>query len=395
MYVTRPLSMYKKSPDSLSSPPPDGPNSGILVVQDDEAASVCCLGLFKTSYLQGLPLPQNKKLEISYVAGVEETKTLHFLDVVFIPVLDQPLSSNRYYAIKPHGRHKGKAYTSSKLEDSDTFCFFDSARDVAPEPLDPRNPYQQFEISIPRMTLNIGGSYTAKSMAPVGIPPTFLRKRGWQARASTPQEYELGEALGIDTALRARLPRFDFSISSKGPEPVVVGKWYCPFVFVREEPLKLRTSRSIYYEMTLEQKWERIFTCENDDSKSRAVVEVDVVVKNEVVCVGGREVLEEERNLAGGFMWLRGGGYDGGDYSLGLSMAIVERMRWEEERVGWVGGNEKEVNVKRVEEFGRIGEWSKFDVYVLMERFVLKRMDGSLVLTYDFRHIHQIRTKLE
>ena len=55
-------------------------------------------------------------------------------------------------------------------------------------------------------------------------------------------------------------------------------------------------------------------------------------------------------------------------------------MKWEQERVGWVGGNDRQVSLKRVEEFEGTGQWSKFGCYVLVERFVLKRMDGSLVL---------------
>jgi hypothetical protein len=51
--------------------------------------------------------------------------------------------------------------------------------------------------------------------------------------------------------------------------------------------------------------------------------------------------------------------------------------------------------VKRVEEFGGDGGWKKFGCYVLVERFVLRRMDGSLVLTNDFKHTHQVRSKWE
>ena len=35
--MTRPRSMYKKSPSVLSLLPPEGPNCGILVIQDEEA----------------------------------------------------------------------------------------------------------------------------------------------------------------------------------------------------------------------------------------------------------------------------------------------------------------------------------------------------------------------
>ncbi|CAB4295499.1 unnamed protein product [Prunus armeniaca] len=74
-------------------------------------------------------------------------------------------------------------------------------------------------------------------------------------------------------------------------------------------------------------------------------------------------------------------------------------MKWEQGRVGWVGGNERRVRVERVEEFGGTGgRWKRFGCYVLVERFVLKRMsmNGSLaLLTYDFKHTHQIRSKWE
>jgi hypothetical protein len=53
------------------------------------------------------------------------------------------------------------------------------------------------------------------------------------------------------------------------------------------------------------------------------------------------------------------------------------------------------VSVKRTEEFDGKGEWRKFGCYVLVERFALKRMDGNVVLTFDFRHPLQIRSKWE
>ena len=77
--------------------------------------------------------------------------------------------------------------------------------------------------------------------------------------------------------------------------------------------------------------------------------------------------------------------------SVGLSLKIVDRMRWEQERVGWIAGNQRQVRVERVEEFGGTNRWRKFSCYALVESFVLKRMDRKLVLTCDYRHTHQIR----
>ncbi|KAH0991213.1 hypothetical protein GBA52_002696 [Prunus armeniaca] len=87
--------------------------------------------------------------------------------------------------------------------------------------------------------------------------------------------------------------------------------------------------------------------------KIKVVVFVDAFVQREVVFVGGSEAIWDERNVSGeGFMLFKS--FDGvrGETGVGLSMKVVERMKWEQERVGWVGGNERRVRVERVEEFG-------------------------------------------
>ena len=99
MYVTRPLSMYRKDREAVLLEPPEGPNSGYLVIFDEEAETKTCCGLCNDIKIWELPFPQNKVLKV--VDGD------FFEDVVFIPVLNQPLSSNRYYAIVQKGKHKG------------------------------------------------------------------------------------------------------------------------------------------------------------------------------------------------------------------------------------------------------------------------------------------------
>ncbi|GLT41405.1 hypothetical protein SLA2020_154710 [Shorea laevis] len=111
--------------------------------------------------------------------------------------------------------------------------------------------------------------------------------------------------------------------------------------------------------------------------------------------VAGREVLIDEMKVVDGVMW-------SGNFSnverkgdVGLSLAIVEKMKWEVERFGWENSGENgEERIQRVEgnEVG-IGKWRKFGCYVLVERFVLKRMDGSLVLTHDYRQTQLTRSK--
>ncbi|KAJ6429675.1 hypothetical protein OIU84_021138 [Salix udensis] len=393
MYVTRPLSLYKINPSALSSPPPEGPNSGILIIQDEEAQPTCCFGLFKSDQVEDLPFPQNKNLRVSYTtsrgAGKNRMNHTSINHVIFIPVLNQPLSSNQYYVIERRGRHKGEVHTNATEDDVAACCFGCCIPDMEPAPFDPKDVHQQFEIR-----RRGWGGYFAKSAAQDGFPPGFLRRKGWRVATSTARDFKLNEAPGLDRNLRDRLPDFHFPLSQTSSASVVVGKWCCPFMFIKEGKLKDQLTASRYYEMTLEQRWEQFFTCENGLSGGNSVI-VDAVVQREVISVGGRELEPAERNVVDGIMWFRSSSNAGGEESVGLGLEIVDRMKWEQERAGWVGGDESYVTVKRVEEVGGIGGWKKHGCYVLVERFVLRRMDGSLVLTYDFKHTHQIRSKWE
>ncbi|THG16972.1 hypothetical protein TEA_021977 [Camellia sinensis var. sinensis] len=590
MYVARPLSYYLRSPEYLSLPP-EGPNSGYLVIQDEESETTTCFGLCKNRYLINLPFPQNKDLTVQDSSGTV------FYDATFVPVLNQPLSSNLYYAIKLHGSRKGcmlesesvpgleriarflllldfdclhrEAYACSREEDMRTCCFCNCIRDVDPRPLDPNDIYQQFQIIPYATACRSGGTFYATSILPDAFPPYFLRTKGWeiytktveftpceggdalpwehtlvnngrpptilksqgwrlpkgsptysltykwrlrgeskirancqtsvrtsetepnirdcstdnkrmwkrqevvqkcrrakagcseisseqgnlrmlmrqtlkfsscssvhharscmivkgiqaggaghpirgcriswlrkfkdsrswagsQIPTKTPKNYELGEALGINTALRASLPAFDFPLSYKSSEAIVVGKWYCPFMFIKDGTLRDQMKISMFYEMTLEQRWEQIFTCENGYNQGN-VVSVDVTVQRERVIVVGREAVWDENNVANGVIWFTSFGGVGEEVNIGLSSLIVDRMKWEQERGGWLGGEKRQVTVNKTEEYAGIGVggWSRFGCYVLVERFVLKRMDGNVVLTYDFKHTHVLRSKWE
>ncbi|XP_068331730.1 uncharacterized protein [Pyrus communis] len=396
MYVTKPLSVYRRSPQSLSLPPPEGPNSGYLVLHDDESVEINCCGC-EDDEVKGLPFPQNKDLTVGYGSDGEE--------VAFIPVLNQPLSSNRYHVILRRGRHKGEACTNTREEDTDIGCCGGkSIPDAKPKPLDPSDIYQQIEIVHRERE---SSRFFAKSVDPDGFPPYFLRRKGWNVRMSTQYRYQLGDASGLNASLRASLPGFYFPLSHDCSEVVCVGKWYCPFMFVKEGGVKLKDQMkySMYYEIKLEQRWEKIFDSVNDNTerKRNPAVFVDAFVQREVVYVGGREAVWDERNAGGGdmFVWFKSFDGVGGETSVGLSMKVIERMKWEQERVGWVGGDERQVRMERVEEFRGTsgGRWKRFGCYVLVERFVLKRMSttGSAagLLAYDFKHTHQIKSKWE
>ena len=107
MYVTRPLSLLKRSPELLSLAPQsqEGPNSGYLVLFDEECKTTC-FGLYKDRSIMAMPFPQNKNLTVSFTSNGEDSST-NYDDVLFIPVLNRPLSSNRYYVIRLQGKHKG------------------------------------------------------------------------------------------------------------------------------------------------------------------------------------------------------------------------------------------------------------------------------------------------
>ncbi|XP_061340752.1 uncharacterized protein LOC133287200 [Gastrolobium bilobum] len=378
MYVTRPLSMYKRNPRALSEPPPAGPNSGYLVIFDEEAHTYSCFGLCKHDSITDLPFPQNKNLTID--ESNDEGS-------MFVPVLNQPLSSNRYYVIKSWGKHEGQASTSScpKGIFKDTSKFY--IEDAKPRPLDPFDDYQQFEI----IKKNYG--FQAKSAAPDGIPPRLLREKDWTFAAPTPSNYILDEALGVNESLRSRLPDFNFSLYNDRSDSVVAGKWYCPFMFVKERmKLKDQMRMSAFYVLTLEQRWEKIFSKENGNSGENGVL-VDVVIQTEAAKVAGKDAVWDENGVVDRVLWFQSFDGVGAETSVGLSLEIVERMKWEQERVGWVAGNERQVRVERAEEFGGTNKWKNFSCYVLVESFVLKRMNRRLMLTYDYKHTHQIRSK--
>ncbi|KAG4392473.1 hypothetical protein GLYMA_04G152902v4 [Glycine max] len=127
MYVTRPLSLYKKSANGLPLPPPEGPNSGILVIQDQDLEPTSCFGLGEEYHeVKELPFPQNLNLELFYRSGISLNRTTHHHHVAFIPVLNQPLPSNKYYVINLSGKKRGEVYINSKEEDLDEFFFYNA-----------------------------------------------------------------------------------------------------------------------------------------------------------------------------------------------------------------------------------------------------------------------------
>lgn len=109
MYVTRALSEYRKNPSELKKPPPEGPNSGVLVIQDEESLTTCCFGLCNETLFRGLPFPQNAALTVIHNYGSHRDNVRRD-PAVFVPVLGLPLSSNRYYTYERCGYYSRYDY---------------------------------------------------------------------------------------------------------------------------------------------------------------------------------------------------------------------------------------------------------------------------------------------
>ncbi|KAL3751442.1 hypothetical protein ACJRO7_012295 [Eucalyptus globulus] len=270
MHVTRPLSVYWKHPEALSEDTPAGPGSGYLVIQDEEAQNFCCFGLCKDSQLYDFP--QNKDLTVRYSDG-EDT----YSDEVFtIPVVGQPLSS------------KQEAHANSTEEDKGT-CF----------PSDPHDVYQQFVV-YRRETMCRFSGFHAKSVAPDGYPPRFLKRR-WTLYGKTPKNIFLDDdAPGVNDSQRSKLPSLEFLIDRKSSNPVVVRKWYCPVMFIKDGEVGDQITTFAFYETTLQQRWEQVHTCDSYASECNAV-EVDMVVQKKAITVFGEEA--GEGDASDGMTW--------------------------------------------------------------------------------------------
>ena len=83
----------------------------------------CYFGLCINNELKDLPFPQNMKLTLAINTGEDA----QFFYTNSIPVLSQPLSSNRYYVIKRRRSHIYiyiYAYKISRLLEIDSFLIY-------------------------------------------------------------------------------------------------------------------------------------------------------------------------------------------------------------------------------------------------------------------------------
>ncbi|CAM0947849.1 unnamed protein product [Alopecurus aequalis] len=392
MYVTRPLAGYHTA---AADQPPEGPGSGFLVVVDEtgETARRCCLGQCVDREMRSLPFPQNRQLALRENSSCNPLDSFAaFVDVLgeivgkfygiaggrapglgkgpkipdysmLVPVVGQPLSSRRYYVVRADGQHWGMVSACSREEDKTDCCCCSCINDVKPRPFDRSDVYQQVEVQ------QQDNGFVAVAVASDGIPPHYLRKKGWKVNTMKSPEYNLASnAQGVDDALRSRMPDLDsLNIVERSSPPVGVGKWYIPFMFVKADAMFV-----------------------NPDGSKTAELAVTATVRRSTSLLGGTtNVVPEEKGQA---VWFRPSA--AAVATMGLDMVVWEKMKWELERGGWVApGNGNEERIERVERRDGLGQWQKFACYVLVERFVLKRMDGTLALTCEFRHTDKIRAK--
>ncbi|WVZ49558.1 hypothetical protein U9M48_000904 [Paspalum notatum var. saurae] len=414
--------------------PPPGPGSGFLVVVDEaavEQAPTCCWGLCRDPRVRSLPFPQSQQLSLKQDDTPHPAETAldcasEILDkcfnisgpgkppgtrnvtapdyAVFVPVVGEPLSSHRYYVVRADGKHTGKVSACSREEDKTTCCFCSITNDVPPRSFDRGDVYQQVEVQ--QLAPGKNG-FRAVAVAGDGVPPDYLRKKkGWKVVGMASPTYDLADdAQGVDAVLRSRMPEVDGETSSSSP-PVVVGRWYVPFLFVKadgERRLKDQFRRCTFYEMTLEQSWEQIYSRQREREGPAAGEEEEVTVTAAVrrftALLGGTDAVQPQAD--GGVMWFRppAAGTMTAVGVVGLDMVLWERMRWEVDKGGWVaaaagngeGGGELE-RIERVERRdGGSGKWRRFGCYLLVERFVLRRTDGSVALASEFRFTNKIR----
>ncbi|KAF0899171.1 hypothetical protein E2562_013389 [Oryza meyeriana var. granulata] len=376
MYTTKPLSAFANHPEAASRLPPaaEGGCSGYLAVKsDDEGADEtrCWGSCSDGTRVRGLPFPQNRVITVMD-PGLGEYAGAYADAVVFVPVPGVPLSSNRYYAVLTAGKRQGHVRACSREDDVVTRCFCRCVRDAKPRPFDPADVYQQMEI-VPHKD-----GFTARSVAADGLPYFLYRSKCWLAYASKPKHFDLGEALGLNDPLRSRSLLHGHAALTTPPAAaaVAVGRWYTPFFFVREDgvPLKTQMDRATFYEIVLEQRWEAMGGAAPEVSKR--------------VLVGGRvegkledAVAASARPGGDGYEWFSAATWPAGQ-RVGVHASLWEKMVWEEQKGGWVA-DEEEDGVRKT--MAGAGGRS-----VLVERFAVKRMDGSVVVAFDFFHVNKI-----
>ncbi|KAL8471903.1 hypothetical protein ACS0TY_029222 [Phlomoides rotata] len=370
MYVTRPRSCYRNFRGALSEQPrADAPYTGHLVVSDEESEamdSFCC-GIWKNHKIKRLPFPSDKILQVVHSSLQEEATVTK---IWFIPVLGKRIHAQ-----------EGKILGCVALNDV---------------VWTPKPGLLIIEYQILEIRPYHSGGFCARSVEWDGCPPSFLRRGGWEVYTYPSSRLHLSETPGLrDNLTQTEFPEPNLPLHSRRSTPMVVGKWYCPFVYVKEEKMRVgdQMRKSLMYELRLKQWWEQIHLVENEDNRNN-VVDVDTRVKRLLCLVEGVEGEKDGGEGSDGFAWFKVKGDCRGRGRVGLSSCLFEKMRWIQETRGWFDG-EREVRVHGRKEIGSENVWRRFGCYMLVESFVLRRMDGSLLINFNFRNTERIVCKWE
>ncbi|CAK9185938.1 unnamed protein product, partial [Ilex paraguariensis] len=222
-----------------------------------------------------------------------------------------------------------QAYTCSREKDiTNTCCGGQDINKQNPKPFDYRDRYQQFEIHKAKRK----GHFYAKSLAEDGLP-LFLTRQGWEVFDCESCQSPPVEAQGVNGSLHTYLPKFKFPISINCSTLVVIGKWCCPFVFVKEEAtLKKQMKDHLLYNMTLEQWWEEIYSCEHEIGFEDSNFTLNESIQRQLVRVHGMDAVKDNEASNDGFIWFWVRNQRGKrGTSVGLSLAMFEKMRKLEE----------------------------------------------------------------
>jgi hypothetical protein len=179
MYSSKPLSLFKSHPETAARPPPEGRNSGYIVVKGDENEDdddeMWCWGSCGGTRVRGLPFPEDCVLTLSYTERQGERRRTYTDSAVVVSVTDQPIASNRYYTVVATGKRKGLLRTCSREEDMTPCCFSRCIKDVKPRSFDPSDAYQQIKI-VQRQRRQ----FTAWAVSTDGFPPYLYRQMYWR-----------------------------------------------------------------------------------------------------------------------------------------------------------------------------------------------------------------------
>lgn len=125
------------------------------------------------------------------------------------------------------------------------------------------------------------------------------------------------------------------------------------------------------------------------------MVVVNACVRKLITLIYGMEAEKQDttRNDGDRFIWFRAKARYRKKATVGLSRVIYEKLSWVQESRGWFDGGVEDFRAEGESEIRSENGWRRFGCYVLVESFVFRRMDGSLLINFNFKNSHRIQCK--